>query len=325
MQKHQRESMNERAIVIPVFNEQSIIARTIQTIIKELERIEALHSFEIVIIDDGSSDSTWQVLTGKLCPVHPEIRAIRLSRNFGKEAALCAGLEIADAQAVIIMDADLQHPPSLIDKMYRIWRDGQVDIVEAVKRSRGNESKFSSIAAKAFYAIFSRLSGVDLRNASDFKLMDRRAVDAWKTLPERNVFFRGMSAWMGFERAQVEFTVAERSGSVSKWNTLSLIKLALTSIAAFSSAPLHLVTMAGVIFIMFSFLLGMLTTIQHFSGVAVSGFATVILLLLIIGGSIMISLGIIGEYLARIYDEVKLRPRFVVSEDTKAEAIVSER
>ncbi|MDB4476262.1 glycosyltransferase family 2 protein [bacterium] len=316
--------MNELAIVIPVFNEQSIIVRSIETIMAELELIDVLNGFELIIIDDGSSDSTWGILRDELCPAHTEIRAVRLSRNFGKEAALCAGLEIADARAVIIMDADLQHPPSLIDKMYRIWREGGVDIVEAVKRSRGNESKFSRFTAKAFYAIFSRLSGVDLRNASDFKLMDRRVVEAWKTLPERNVFFRGMSAWMGFERKQVEFTVGERSGSVSKWNTLSLIKLALTSIAAFSSAPLHLVTMAGVSFIIFSFVLGMLTTIQYFSGVAVSGFATVILLLLIIGGSIMISLGIIGEYLARIYDEVKLRPRFVVADDTKADATISD-
>jgi glycosyltransferase involved in cell wall biosynthesis len=310
--------MNELAIVVPVFNEQSIIIQSVETIIEELKLIDALDSFELIVIDDGSQDATWEILTEQLCPAHPQIRAIQLSRNFGKEAALCAGLQAADAQAVVVMDADLQHPPALINEMYHIWRSESFDIVEAVKCSRGNESNFSRMTANAFYAVFSRLSGVDLKNASDFKLLDKRVVAAWKTLPERNVFFRGMSAWMGFSRKQIEFSVAERSGSTSKWNTYSLAKLALTSIAAFSSAPLHLVTIAGALFILFSILLGMVAIVQYCTGIAVSGFATVILLLLIIGGSIMISLGIIGEYLARIYDEVKLRPRYVVSDDTRA-------
>lgn len=162
------------------------------------------------------------------------------------------------------------------------------------------------------------MSGVDLKNASDFKLMDKRVVAAWKKLPERNLFFRGMSSWVGFRRQQIEFDVAPRAGSASKWSTLGLFRLAMTSIAAYSSAPLQLITFAGSAFVVFAFFLGMSTFLQYLSGTAVSGFTTVILLLLIIGGTIMVSLGIIGEYLSRIYEEVKGRPRFLIADDSRA-------
>ena len=309
--------MKDLALVIPVFNEESIVVHAIETIIEEISKIEGLKSFEIIIVDDGSQDMTWELLMKQLCPAHSEIRAIKLSRNFGKESALCAGLELADARATVVLDADLQHPPELIGQMYAIWLSESVDIVEAVKRSRGDESFLSRAAANGFYSLFSRLSGVNLKNASDFKLMDRRVVNAWRELPERNIFFRGMSAWVGFTRQEIEFDVAERADSASKWNTASLFRLALTGIAAYSSAPLHLITVGGIVFIIFSIFLGILTLFQYSTGVAVSGFSTVILLLLIIGGAIMVSLGIIGEYLARIYDEVKARPRFLISDDSK--------
>ena len=309
--------MKDLSLVIPVFNEEAILANAIETIISELNAIESLQSFEIIIVDDGSTDSTWDLLTQKLCVRHSEIHALKLSRNFGKESALCAGLEIANARAIVVIDADLQHPPALIKDMFEIWLTGSTDIVEAVKRSRGDEPFLSRVAANSFYTLFSSLSGVNLKNASDFKLMDKRVIDAWKELPERNIFFRGMSAWVGFERQQIEFDVAPRSDSASKWSTVGLFKLALTSIAAYSSAPLHLITVAGMIFIVFSIFLGLSTLFQYSTGVAVSGFTTVILLLLIIGGAIMVSLGIIGAYLAKIYDEVKARPRYLVSDDSK--------
>ena len=184
--------MKDLALVIPVFNEQSIIVDAIETIIAEVTKIEDLQSFELLVVDDGSSDATWRLLTEELCPRHSEVHAVRLSRNFGKESALCAGLELADARAVVVLDADLQHPPALIKDMYNIWQSGSVDIVEAVKRSRGDEPFIAKIAANGFYALFSRLSGVNLKNASDFKLMDKRVVDAWRELPEKNIFFRGM-------------------------------------------------------------------------------------------------------------------------------------
>jgi len=309
--------MKDLSLVIPVFNEEKIVVNAIETIIAETSKIEGVQSLELIIVDDGSQDGTWELLTQQLCPRHSEIHAIKLSRNFGKESALCAGLELSDARAVVVLDADLQHPPALIEDMYKIWLTQSVDIVEAVKRSRGDEPFLSRIAANGFYSLFSNLSGVNLKNASDFKLMDKRVVDAWKELPERNIFFRGMSAWVGFTRHQIEFDVAERADSVSKWSTVSLFRLALTSIAAYSSAPLHLITAAGIVFIIFSVFVGMSTLYQYSTGVAVSGFSTVILLLLIIGGAIMVSLGIIGEYLARIYDEVKARPRYLISDDSR--------
>jgi glycosyltransferase involved in cell wall biosynthesis len=309
--------MKNLSLVIPVFNEEAILANAIETIISELNAIDALQSFELIVVDDGSTDSTWDLLTQQLCVRHSEIHALKLSRNFGKESALCAGLEIANAKAIVVIDADLQHPPALIKDMFEIWLSGSADIVEAVKRSRGDEPLLSRMAANSFYSLFSRLSGVNLKNASDFKLMDKRVIDAWKELPERNLFFRGMSAWVGFKRQQIEFDVAPRSDSVSKWSTVGLFRLALTSIAAYSSAPLHLITVAGLIFIVFSIFLGLSTLFQYSTGAAVSGFTTVILLLLIIGGAIMVSLGIIGAYLAKIYDEVKARPRYLISDDSK--------
>ncbi|MFK7974909.1 MAG: glycosyltransferase family 2 protein [Halioglobus sp.] len=309
--------MRELSLVIPVFNEAEIIVAAVDTILAELKSIDDLDYFELIIVDDGSSDGTWKLLIEVLCPRYAEIRAIKLSRNFGKESALCAGLELCDAQATIIMDADLQHPPVLIKDMLRLWREGSVDIVDAVKRDRGDEPAISRLSANGFYAVFERLSGVGLKNASDFKLLDKRVVAAWREMPEKNLFFRGMSAWVGFNRKEIQFDVAPRLGSDSKWSALGLFRLALTSIVSFSSAPLHLITLSGVAFILFSIVLGVITLAQHFSGEAVSGFATVILLLLIIGGVIMVSLGIIGEYLARIYNEVKARPRYLIAEDSR--------
>ena len=309
--------MKDLSLVIPVYNEAAIIVNAVATIIGELEKIEFLDSFELIIVDDGSHDATWSLLTQELCPRYSAIHAIRLSRNFGKEAALCAGLEIANARAIVIMDADLQHPPALIAKMLEHWQRGSVDVVEAVKRSRGDEPVVSKLAAHVFYIVFSRLSGVNLKNASDFKLMDKRVVEAWKDLPERNLFFRGMSAWLGFNRQQIEFDVAPRADRASKWSTLGLFRLALRSIAAYSSVPLQLITLVGGVFIVFSLFLSISTMSQYLSGAAVSGFTTVILLLLIIGGIIMVSLGIIGVYLARIYEEVKGRPRFLIADDSR--------
>ncbi len=309
--------MKALSLVIPVYNEATIVAGALNRIARALLAIDDLEDFEIIVVDDGSDDTTWQVLLDKVCPRHPQVRAIRLSRNFGKEAALCAGLELSDAQATIVMDVDLQHPPSLIGQMLEAWRAGDVDIVECVKRDRGRESRLAHAFADGFYTLFDRLSGVDLKNASDFKLLDRRVVESWRAMPERNVFFRGMSAWVGFHRVQIEFDVAPRAGGVSKWSTWSLFRLALSSIVSFSSAPLHLITLFGVGFMLFAIVLGIDTLATYFSGVAVSGFTTVILLLLITGGIIMVSLGIIGEYLARIYNEVKARPRYLVAEDTQ--------
>jgi glycosyltransferase involved in cell wall biosynthesis len=269
--------------------------------------------YELVLVDDGSPDDTWRVIAGE-AKTSQAIRALRLSRNFGKESALCAGLEHARGDAVIVMDADGQHPPSLIPDMVRMWQSSGADIVEAVKRKRGRESLSSKLGALLFYLILNKLSGFHFKGASDFKLMNRKTIDAWLKMHERNVFFRGMTVWMGFTTVQIPFEVVPRSVGQSTWSVFKRLKLALVGITAFSSFPLHLVTLAGMVFLGLSVLLGIETLYLKLTGHAVSGFATVILLELIIGSLLMISLGIIGEYLAKIYEEVKGRPRYIVAE-----------
>lgn len=303
------------SIVIPVFQESSALPSFLAAVRHMLD--QAAVSYELVLVDDGSSDNTWPIIAQE-AKASSTVRGFRLSRNFGKESALCAGLEKARGAAVIVMDGDGQHPASLLPEMIRMWRATGADIVQAVKRSRGQESLSNKTAAVLFYAILEKFSGFDLKGASDFKLMSRKAVDAWLRMGERNVFFRGMTAWMGFTTVQIPFEVAQRSQGQSTWSYLKRFKLAITGITAFSSLPLQLVTFAGGLFLVFSFVLGAQTLYLKLTGHAVSGFTTVILLELIIGSCLMISLGIIGEYLARIYREVKGRPRYLVTESTEA-------
>ena len=299
------------SVIIPVFNEQNHISNSIDIIRTELLKINI--QFEFIIVDDGSRDNTWSILK-ELSKDINDIYAIKLSRNFGKEAALCSGLEIARGNACLVMDADLQHPPKLIHHMIEKWKYEGYDVVEAVKSHRGKESFVNKVGASIFYTLLERLSGFKLYGASDYKLLDRKVVDAWKELPERDTFFRGMSAWVGFNRASLSFEVASRTEGKSKWSILHLVKLAVTAITSFSTLPLQIVTFMGTLFLIGSFILGIQTLFMKFSGIAVTGFTTVILLLLIIGSTLMISLGIIGTYIARIYNEVKARPRYVIKE-----------
>jgi glycosyltransferase involved in cell wall biosynthesis len=299
------------SVVMPVFREGAHLPAFLSEVRGSLNQCNL--PYELVLVDDGSPDDTWRIIAAE-ATICQAIRALRLSRNFGKESALCAGLEHARGGAVIVMDADGQHPPSLIPDMVRMWQTSGADIVEAVKRSRGRESLSSRLGAQLFYLILNKLSGFHFKGTSDFKLMNRKAVDAWLKMHECNVFFRGMTVWIGFTTAQIPFEVVPRSAGQSTWSVLKRLKLALTGITAFSSFPLHLVTLAGVMFLGLSVFLGVETLYLKLTGQAVSGFATVILLELVIGSLLMLSLGIIGEYLARIYEEVKGRPRYLVRE-----------
>lgn len=304
-------------IVIPVYNEELLIRENVEVIAGFLREVKI--GFTILLVDDGSRDSTWQKLK-ELSEEHDFVKALRLSRNFGKEAAICAGLEEADGDACIIMDSDLQHPPQLIPEMIRLWIDEGYDVVEGVKSSRGKESLVNKLGAGLFYSILSKLSGLNMQQASDFKLLDRKVVDAWKSLNERGTFFRGMSAWVGYNRKSLPFSVGTRTRGTSKWSVFNLFSLAVKAITSFSSFPLHIVTFIGVFFLFGALILGIQTMYMKVSGMALSGFTTVILLLLIIGSALMISLGIIGSYIARIYDEVKFRPRYIVSERASEKA-----
>lgn len=301
---------NRVSIVVPVYNEGEHIRSSMAHVGKLCEEAEI--PYELVLIDDGSSDNSWEELQS-MAKEDSRITAVRLSRNFGKEPALCAGLDIASGDAVIVMDADLQHPPEYIPEMVRLWKEG-AEVVEGVKSSRGKEKKSYRFCAKLFYGAINKATGIEFDNASDFKLLDRKVVEAMKQMPERMTFFRGMSAWVGFERRTFHFEVAERvDGGSSKWSLKRLITLAVTAVTSYTSAPLHCITVLGVIMFLGSIVLGIQTLYMKLAGHALGGFTTVILLLLFIGSMIMISLGIIGLYLMKIYHEMKGRPRYLTS------------
>ena len=305
-----RTDMSKLSLVIPVYQEGSHIRNSIGVIEQILTRNRI--PYEFVLVDDGSKDNTWEELE-IMAENSEHVTALRLSRNFGKESALCAGIEYADGDMVLVMDSDLQHPPELIPVMVKAWREEGYDVVEGVKSSRGRENRFYYICAKLFYYIIYRTADINLGQASDFKLMDRKVIEAWKMMPERALFFRGMSAWLGFDRKQISFDVAQRVNGKSKWSLLRLTRLAVNAITSYTSLPLHFITLMGIMMLLGAIVLGIQTLYMYFSHKAMSGFTTVILLQLIIGSSIMISLGMIGIYLTKIYKEVKSRPRYLIS------------
>jgi glycosyltransferase involved in cell wall biosynthesis len=306
-------SFNKLSIIIPCFNEEQNLRLVTGSVGLQLEQYP--QSSEIVLVDDGSTDDSWALIQ-QLRNEDERIKGIRLSRNFGKEAAIAAGLAHAEGDLVILMDSDLQHPPELIPQMIEIWCHNDVEIVEAVKQSRGDEGSIKNIFSRVFYVLFNKMAHLDLRNASDYKLLSRRALDAWSRLPERNLFFRGMSLWIGYPRAELPFSVSTRAAGKSGWGYGKLTQLAISALTAYSSAPLRLVALSGMLFSIFALILGLHTLFNYFSGQAVSGFTTVILLLLLVGAAILFGLAVIGEYIARIYEEIKQRPRYIIADTT---------
>lgn len=300
------------SIILPAYNEKQNIERTAKTLSGILEK-EGI-PFELLFISDGSVDGTYEEIC-RLAELDSRVRGAEFSRNFGKEAAIFAGLELALGDGCIVMDCDLQHPPEVIPEMYRLWKEG-FEVVEGIKKSRGKESVFHSMFAGMFYGIMSKMMKMDMRSSSDFKLLDIKVVRVLLSLGERNTFFRALSFWAGFRSTKVEYEVKERAFGSSKWSFRSLIKYAVSNVTSFSTVPLQMVTVMGIISILFSIVLAAQTLVKYVMGTAVEGFTTVILLILIIGGFIMISLGMIGHYLARIYEEVKRRPRYIIRRTT---------
>ena len=308
MNTHQNNGL--LSVVLPAFNEQASIQRAAETITGILSAERIPH--ELIFVDDGSKDDTWDTIQAQTVPF-PQVRGVRFSRNFGKEAAIFAGLAQSNGDCTVVLDCDLQHPPEKIVEMYRLWEQGY-QVIEGVKLSRGKENPLHTLAAKGFYSIISRATGIDMSRASDFKLLDRRAVDTLLAMREKNAFFRALSSWIGFQTAEVEFEVQPRLEGESKWSIRSLIRYAINNISSFSTAPLHLVTILGVVVFICSVVLGLHSLWQKLTGHALEGFTTVILLQLIIGSILMLCLGIIGYYIARIYEEIKDRPRYIVAE-----------
>lgn len=309
--------MKTMSIVLPAYNEEQMIEKTAGTIARLMENEDI--SYELVFVNDGSKDQTWERIK-EASKKNSNIKGICFSRNFGKEGAVFAGLANASGDCVAVMDCDLQHPSETLITMYRLWEQGY-QVIEGVKASRGREGFLHKFFAKTFYKIISNATGVDMSRASDFKLLDRAAVDEFLKLPERNVFFRALSSWVGFKTTYVEFHVQEREAGESKWSMKSLFKYAINNITSFSAVPMQVVTFCGVIFFLFAIVLAVQSLYLYFSGRAVAGFTTVILLLLIIGSILMFSLGVIGYYLSKIYEEVKMRPRYIISEITETKNV----
>ena len=298
-------------VVMPVYNEAAQITENVKRVDRILTAAGIRHGF--VLVNDGSRDATWPELC-RLTDSVDDVIIANLSRNFGKEAALCAGISLATGAAVVTMDADLQHPPELIVEMVRLWRDERFHVVEGVKRSRGKQSPLQRWGAALFYRGFSMLTRINLNQATDFKLLDRSVIGAWGQLNEASTFFRGMVSWVGYRHCEVPFDVDDRREGRSGWSLRKLFAYAVHSTAAFTSVPLYLISYVGIAFCALAVILGAETLWMKFSGVAIGGFTTVILLLLTIGGVIMIDLGVIGVYLSKIYEETKARPRFIISE-----------
>ena len=297
------------SIVLPAYNEEANIAETVSALKQALEPCSIDH--ELIFVSDGSSDDTFMRIKEEAAR-DTRIKGVEFSRNFGKEAGIFAGLELAEGDAVIVMDCDLQHPADMCPKMWEAWQSG-AEIVEGIKSARGREGMLHKIFAGIFYKLMSALIKIDMNSSSDFKLLDRKVVNVLLSLPERNTFFRALTFWAGFDTVRLYYDVEERRHGKSKWSFWGLMKYAMRNATSFSTLPLQLVTVIGTITIIFSIGLGIQTLVRYLTGNAATGFTTVILLILIVGGLLMISLGIIGNYIARIYEEVKGRPRYIIS------------
>lgn len=305
--------MSLLSVVIPAYNEELMVGKTCRVLHDILTK--AGIRYELVLVNDGSKDRTWEEIqaAGKK---DQHILGVHFSRNFGKESAVFAGMAQTTGDVVAVMDCDLQHPPEVLVSMYRLWEQGY-EVVEGVKRSRGKESRLHKACAGLFYRMMSKAVQIDMSRASDFKLLDRKAVDALLAMPEKNAFFRALSSWIGYRSTSVAFDVQERTEGESKWSAWSLVKYAVTNVVAFSAVPMQFVTVAGIFMFVFAIILGIQSLVHYFTGHAVEGFTTVILLILIVGSLIMMSLGIIGYYISKIYEEVKGRPKYLISKKTK--------
>ncbi|MEP7314762.1 MAG: glycosyltransferase family 2 protein, partial [Pseudomonadota bacterium] len=268
------------SIVVPAFNEAQGIQRAIRTMTETVTLLAYDHEF--IVIDDGSRDRTFDQAAALSVEGMP-VRALRLSKNFGKEAALLAGLQHARGDLVVTIDADLQHPPSLIPSMVRAWEQG-AKVVHGVKRDRGQESWFATLRASIINSILTRMGGVDVRSSSDFKLLDRVVVDVLtRQLPERKRFYRGLAHWLGYAQVTLQFDVAPRAQGASGWSLRSLFGLALTALVSFTSLPLRIVSVLGVLTFLLGVVVGGDALWSWIRGEAVSGFVTMIITLLLIG------------------------------------------
>ena len=301
------------SVIIPAYNEEKCIERA-YTAIHSLLKENNIDS-EFIFVDDGSQDQTYKIIS-ELSLEKENVVGLHFSRNFGKESAISAGLAAVSGDCAVVIDCDLQHPPEKIIEMYRLWEQGY-EIIEGIKKERGQEKRMHSIGAKFFYSVISRMAGFDMANSSDFKLLDKKVVDVLNKMPERG-FFRAISYWVGYNKTSVEYDVNERIEGESKWSTRGLIKYAFSNISSYSTAPMQTVTVLGFVMLTISVIFGVWALIDKIIGRALEGMTTVIIITIFIGSIIMISLGIIGYYIARIYEEIKGRPKYIISSTTRS-------
>ncbi|MDZ7781638.1 MAG: glycosyltransferase family 2 protein [Halioglobus sp.] len=300
------------SLVVPVYNEQDAVHSLLAGLREAIAQTGL--SSEIIVVDDGSTDRTWEHLKSAARDNNRDMKLIRFTRNFGKEAAIMAGLEHSGGDAAIVLDADLQHPPDMVRQMVDVWLEGDVDVIDAVKTDDRNAPLLDRITSAWFNQVFRQFTGYDTRGACDYKLLDRRVIDVLVDIRDYNLFFRGTTAWLGFRHRVLGFPLGPRAGGRTKWNLLSRLRLAITAITSFTSLPLHLMTLVGIVSAFFALVHAGHTLYNKFTGQSMEGFTTVILLLLIFGSTITLGLGIIGAYLSKIYDEVRGRPSYLIEE-----------
>jgi glycosyltransferase involved in cell wall biosynthesis len=295
------------SIVAPMHNEQETVREFHRRAIAAFGDVP----FELVLVDDGSSDDTPRILS-ELADADPRVKIVELSRNFGHQTALTAGLDHATGDAVVMMDADLQDPPELIPDMLAKWREG-ADVVYAVRTQREGETPFKRATAKLFYRLISKLADVNLQaNSGDFRLLDRRALDALQSMRERNRYLRGMTVWVGFTQTAIEYAREARYAGETKYPLRKMIRFALDAIVSFSHTPLQVATVIGFVCAALAFLGIPVAIGMRIAGQFVPGVTTTVIAVLLLGGIQLIAIGVIGEYVGRIYDEVKQRPLYFV-------------
>jgi len=297
------------SVVVPMYNEEGTAREFYRRVCAALEAVP----FELVVVDDGSSDRTAEVLS-EIAAEDSRVKVISLSRNFGHQTAITAGLDHATGDAVVMIDADLQDPPELIPQMLERWSEG-ADVVYAVRTERAGETRFKRATARLFYRLISKLSDVQLQeNSGDFRLLDRRALAALLSMRERNRYLRGMTVWVGFTQTAIEYQRDARYAGETKFSVPKMMRFALDAIASFSHAPLQIATVVGFICAALAFLGIPVAIVMRLTDSFVPGVTSTVIAVLLLGGIQLMAIGVIGEYVGRIYDEVKQRPLYLVRE-----------
>lgn len=301
--------MKKISLIVPCFNEEDTVDAFYKKTVEVWQKLNQ-YELEIVYVDDGSKDRTLQKIE-KLHEKDNRVKCTSFSRNFGKEAAIFAGLHHVTGDAAVVVDVDLQHPLEKIIEMAALWEQGY-EVVEGVKEDRGTEKRIHKGFANLFYSWISKLAGLDMKNSSDFKLIDRKVIEALKGFKEKTPFFRALSFWVGFKSIAVSYAVEERSAGATKWSTKALVKYAFRNLISFTYAPLYMIAVLGTIVILFGVVLGVDALISYVNGTAQGGYPTLLFVMVLTAGAIISSLGIMSVYIAKIYEEIKGRPQYIV-------------